>query len=362
MLNQKNWRFYLLPLLVIFILGLALSGCGTDQGAVETPEEEAPEDVEVITLDFASPFPAPHPIHVHVVEPWIEEVQELAGGRLVINFYPGGALSESTAVVDDVATGAVDLGITMQAYTPGRFPLTDMIRFPAHYLTTQETATTLWTLYQENADFQNEYAAYKVFALFTTPEGNVYTVNKPVRTVADFPGLDLRVSGQMEEKTIAALGALASLIPMPETYDALERGVVDGLLTDHAAIDTYNLHEVLNYGTDGLNFMHAAKVIFMNKATWDALPAEVQAAFEEASGGIDLSMRGADQYAKMAGDARQVMADAGMELIPWGEAEKAELLAIAEPLITEYLDSLVAQGLPAYEVYEHMLQIRDSNR
>ncbi len=149
--------------------------------------------------------------------------------------------------------------------------------------------------------------------LFTTPEGNVYTVDKPVRTVVDFPGLDLRVSGELEERTIAELDALASLIPMPETYDALERSVVDGLLTDHAAIDAYSLHEVLNYGTDGLNFMHAAKVLFMNLDTWNSLPPGVQTVFEEATNGIELSLAGARQYAKMAEDARSVMEEAGME-------------------------------------------------
>ncbi|OPL14979.1 MAG: hypothetical protein AVO34_00230 [Firmicutes bacterium ML8_F2] len=372
MFNLKRWKMFLLPVLLVFVLGLALAGCGGEEAVDEEPVDEEPvdeepvdeesgEDVEVITLDFASPFPEPHHQHVNVIEPWIEAIEEASNGRVEINFYPGGTLSESTAVVDDVATGAVDIGFTMLGYTPGRFPLTDMTRFPAHFQSMEEVTRTLNILLAENADFQEEWTGYKVFALYGLPEGNAYTNNAPIQGIADFDGRDLRVSGELEEDTIAALGGMGSLIPMPEVYDALERGVVDGLLTDNAAIDTYKLYEVLEYATSGMSMFYATKAIFMNEDTWNSLPADIQAIFDERSG-LDLALKGSEIYAEAELRGIQKMEENGIEVYEWTEQDAADLLEVANPVVEGFLDQLEAGGLPAWDVYEHLLEARDSLR
>ena len=371
MFDLKRWKWFLLPVLLVLVLGLAFTGCDAEE-AVEEPVDEEPvdeepvdeepfDDEEVYTFDFASPFPAPHHQHVNVVEPWIETIEAASDGRIQINFYPGGALSESRAVVDDVATGAVDIGFTMLGYTPGRFPLTEMTRFPAHFESMEEATRTLNVLLEENADFQTDWEGYKVFALYALPEGNAYTNNAPIEGVAGFQGRDLRVSGELEEHTIDLLGGLASLIPMPEVYDALERGVVEGVLTDHAAIDTYSLYEVLEYATDGMSMFYATKAIFMNEDKWNSLPADIQAIFEEHIG-LEMALKGSEIYAEAEQRGREKMEEYDIEMYQWTEQDAEDLLEITTPVVEEYLDQLEADGLPGWSVYEHLLEARDAMR
>jgi TRAP-type C4-dicarboxylate transport system substrate-binding protein len=220
---------------------------------------------------------------------------------------------------------------------------------------------TINILLEENADFQQEWAGYKVFALYGLPEGNAYTNNAPIQGIDGFRGRDLRVSGELEEDTIDALGGMGSLIPMPEVYDALERGVVDGLLTDHAAIDTYSLYEVLEYGTNGMSMFYATKAIFMNEDTWNSLPADIQAIFEENSG-LELGLKASSVYAEAAQRGIDKMEENGIEVYQWTEQDTADLLEVSTPVVEGFLDQLEASGLPAWSVYETLLEARDSLR
>lgn len=58
----------------------------------------------------------------------------------------------------------------------------------------------------------------------------------------------------------------------------------------------------------------------------------------------------------------QKMEENGIEVYEWTEQDAADLLEVATPVVEGFLDQLEAGGLPAWDVYEHLLEARDSLR
>ena len=80
--------------------------------------------------------------------------------------------------------------------------------------------------------------------LYTTSPNFLVTSKKQVKTLEDLKGLKIRALGGPPTEMIKALGAVPTLIPMPDMYQSLDKGVVDGGLLPWEAIHGFRLYEV----------------------------------------------------------------------------------------------------------------------
>ncbi len=98
-------------------------------------------------------------------------------------------------------------------------------------------------------------------------------LNKPV-TNADFTGLKIRCS-PTHINFLKKLGAQPLVIPPPDVYTALERGLADGFIWPAGLIRDWGWHEVTKYIVT-TNFYMAVNVVLVNKGKWDKIPAHLQ--------------------------------------------------------------------------------------
>src|SRR5207248_4398775 len=75
---------------------------------------------------------------------------------------------------------------------------------------------------------QKEHAGVKVLWLFHTAPFQVHTTRKLVKTLEDLAGMKLRSGGGQVAAVVKQLGAIPVTMAAPESYNALERGIVDG--------------------------------------------------------------------------------------------------------------------------------------
>lgn len=317
---------------------------------------------EVIELTFAHPFPATHHHQTGIIEPFVEEIKEASGGRINITVHPGGSIVTGTSALDDVTSGAVDMIWTLPGYTAGRFPLSEMFEFPDQFNSAEEATETTWKLLEENEEFFAEYNTdYRTFNLYLSDVGDIYTANKAIKTPDDLAGVSLRSPSAMVERVLQALGATTANMPMPEAYDNIERGIVDGLITGHSGIPTYKLYEVINYATDGLNIYTTFQMMSISNAAWDKLSDEDKELFETI-GGKTLSLKSAKLYDELHETAKGEMEAEGVELYTVTDADKELFKTKAEPVIEEYITVTEGKGYAAQDFYDQMLAARDSFR
>jgi TRAP-type C4-dicarboxylate transport system substrate-binding protein len=178
--------------------------------------------------------------------------------------------------------------------------------------------------------------------------GYVSTRSKPVYKMADLKGMRLRTYGG-NAKFLTALGGAPVAMPMTEVYDALSRGMVDGLLTGIGPLYGFRTGEHIKYVTlNKLTSYTAAQAVIMNKKVWSSLPPDIQKILD------DLST----EYIEKFGQAwdkqdREALAKYKSTLtfisLPKDEDQRWADTG-AKPLYDDYVKRMKEKGLPGDQV------------
>jgi len=308
-----------------------------------------PTSTETIELTYSNFFPPTH-LHSILAEQFCEEVNKRSNGRVEISYYSGGTLTPAPQVYGGVVEGISDMGMSVLAYSMGRFPATELVDMPHAY-------PNGWVATMVANDFYKEFKPKEfddvhVLYFHAHGPGVLFTTEKPVRKLEDLKGLTIRSTG-VGAKIIEALGAEGYGGSQGEAYELMSKGTVDGSLTPREVLKGWNQAEVVKYVTSCCDVGYTANMfVVMNKDTWDSLPSDVQKVFTEVSEEwLEKHARVWTYYDKVAID--YFLTFEGRELIELSPQEMARWIEATQPLIEGYLSEKTAIGLPAtdYEAY-----------
>jgi TRAP-type transport system periplasmic protein len=220
----------------------------------------------------------------NALQPWVKQVEQATKGRVKIEVYPSQTLVKGPEIWKAVRGGIVDIGWCFHGYWPEMTPLADVISLPGLPMTTAEKSSeVLWKLYEKYPAIQKEFAEAPPLALWTTTPYFLLTAKKQVKTLEDLKGMKIRVPGGPPTEQMKALGAVPTLIPMPDNYQALDKGVIDGMGAVWEAMQGFRLYEVAKYYTM-VPLASAYFSLCTNKAKWESLPKDVRDAIMSVSG------------------------------------------------------------------------------
>lgn len=347
---RRTWRPHRARVAVL-AGALLVAGCGADGG--EDPSGGAGFGSEV-TLTFGHPFPATDPIQVNVWEPWVDQVRDATGGTVNIEIHAGGALGPPPQVYENVVAGAQDIGWTLPGYTPGRFPITDIIEAPFAFPNGEEGTEVALRLWDEFEDLRGEYGDVKMLAFWTMDTGDLFTRDQRVESLEDLAGLTIRSPTPMQSQALEAMGAAAVNMPGPEIYDAVERGVIDGYSLANSATRVFGLGPTTGYRTV-CHCYTAVFVLVMNQQTWDGLSPEQRQALDELSG-PDLSRQLASEHVAQAEDvAQNYWPEHGVESVELSEAEFDRWREAVQPVYDQWISEREAEGVPGQQLADRVL-------
>ncbi len=342
-------------LLAIVCMAVALFACSEEPAqqpeASKSQEAAAPAETATITLSYAN-FPPAITFPCVQMERWKEEVQKRTAGKVAIETYPGGTLLGAKNMFTGVVQGQADIGCLCMSYQPGVFPLTTALEVPVGFSSSTVASMTLWDLYEK---FQPAaFKDVKVLAMFTTAPSNIMS-RVPVKTLADLKGLELRASGGASQ-ALKLLGATPVSMPMPDTPEALQKGVVKGLFTSLEVLKDFNFAELCRYETVTNLQVYPFSVV-MNREAWDRLPADVKAVFDELRREQSLWT---GQY--MDEHVQESLAWSkekyGIEVYQLSDAEMEEARATLTVMIDQWKEKAQAVGVPADDVLADLLALK----
>ena len=231
-----------------------------------------------IKLTYSNFFPPTH-IQSKLAEAWCKEVEKRTNGQVFVQYFPGQTLTKAAQCYDGVVTGLSDIGMSCLAYTRGRFPVMSAVDLPFGYTSGKIATKIANEVYQKF--MPKELMDTRVMYLHAHGPGLLHTRDKPVRTLEDMKGLRIRATGT-SALVAKALGATPVPMPMPETYQSLQKGVVDGSLYPWEANKGWKLGEVTKYCTADFSAAYTtAFFVVMNKDKWNSIPAKFQRIIEE---------------------------------------------------------------------------------
>ncbi len=160
------------------------------------------------------------------------------------------------------------MGYFTATWTPGRFPLTDVLSL-AVWVDGKDVAADIGNAVY-NRVLKDEFKNVKVLELNGCIQSFIWT-KKPVSKMADLKGMKLRSPGGHQTNYIKSLGAEPIFMPLGDVYLAMETGTVDGIVTCPPLILAYKLHEVAKHATV-LTFGCVSEGTVMNLNSWNKLP------------------------------------------------------------------------------------------
>ncbi len=268
------------------IAGVAVAGMAA---AFSTPPVAA-NAVELKLAHFMSPR---HPMDRFIMRPWSEEIAKLSQGALTVRIYPGGALGKGpVAQFKRAVDGVADVAFGLPGFTSKLFPRTGVVELPGIAATAEEATNKLWDAMGELAP---EWRRVKVLALWTNERQVLMTRDNPIRSIADMKDLKFRVPSKTQAEAIKALGAVPVFMPINRVYNALNTGVIDGVMTGPSTVISFKFDEVARYYTVGLPIGRSPFFLVMNLRAWDGLSAAHQALVERTTGRA-ISIRAAKFY------------------------------------------------------------------
>lgn len=313
-----------------FIFSFLLTGAGHCQ-------------TKSVTLTYSTFFPATH-MHTKLSTEWCKEIEKRTNGAVKINVFPGATLTPPNQAYDGVVKGISDIALSVFSYTPGRFPLMELIDMPLGYKSGLQ-ATHLCNAFYKKFH-PKELDAVQVMYLHSHGPGVLHS-KKPVHKLEDLKGMKIRCTGTTA-KVVAKWGGVPVAMPQTETYDALQKGVVDGVMNPFEALKGWKIAEVIKSSTDNSESAYSmAFFVVMNKQKWNALPKDIQATIEKVN----------EEFIEKTGKAWDAIDKEGIEytkskgnqIIYLTKEENDRWAKLAQPIFEETAKAINAKGLPGEE-------------
>jgi len=163
--------------------------------------------------------------------------------------------------------------------------------------------------------------------------------NKPVRTMEDMAGLKLRFPTRLAGEALAALGATAIGMPIPQVPESLAQGVIDGAVVPWEVVPAIKVHELVENHTEipGSPTLYVATfVLAMNRARYEGMPEDLRAVLDANSGQVAAEMAGKvwDEQAEIVS---AMVAGRGNTVITLSEEEKARWNEATQPVVDKWV-------------------------
>lgn len=354
-------RKHHLAIVAICILGLMaflFAACGGDE---ETTTTTAPADTttssevastettapaEKITLKYAyfapeATFPGKQMMW------WAEEVNKRTDGQVEVQTFPGGTLLTAKNMYDGVLQGVADVGLSFVTYEPGRFPLLSIHDLPGLYPdgTATQASNAFFDVVWANQDIA-ELADFKVITAFSTEPAYIMSIDK-YDTLASLSGAEIRTPGG--PKILEALGAVGVGMPQSEVSQALQTGVIRGVMSSREVLQDFKYAEKCKFVMDKPLGQVSALVV-MSKARWDELPDNVKQVIEEL----------APEAAAYAGEVLDASVQSSLEwststqgvtVVAVSDEESAKMDEALAPLNEQWIGEVDAKGLPGSDFW-----------
>jgi tripartite ATP-independent transporter DctP family solute receptor len=231
-----------------------------------------------LARDFRSSdvHPTDYPT-VEAVRAMGKALKEQSGGTLGVKVFASGALGAERDTIEQLKIGGLDMMRINAAVLNNIVPETMAVSMPFVFRDTEHMRRTLdGPIGQEILDAMAAQGMIGL-AFYDSGARSIYTVKKPVKSLADMKGLKIRVQqSDLFVAMVEAMGANPTPMPYGEVYTALKTGIVDGAENNWPSYESSRHFEAAKYYNVTEHSM-VPEVLVFSKKVWDTLSKDEQA-------------------------------------------------------------------------------------
>ena len=274
---KKCTLLVVVVLMIAALLGCSGKGAATGAGAAQK--------VEQMKMRFAS-CQSPNYLLIEQDIYWVNLVHELLGDQIKIEHFAAGELIKQNEVFDAVSNGTVELGGDFPGYWAGKDSAFNLVASFPMWMTAYDYIN--WIKFGGG---QEEYdRVYGNFGIKSLSHGPITVEsgprsNKPIRSLADYKGLKIRMSGKNQGNILKQLGASQVSIASAEVYQGLQKGLLDAAESCTPMLDFgLGYGEMTKFSSHpGWHQPGSMCNLLINKKIWDSMPEHFRSAFRIAA-------------------------------------------------------------------------------
>ena len=177
-----------------------------------------------------------------------EELNKATGGKHSIKVFSKSALGNEKDTIEQTKLGAIAMARVNVAPMNNICAATMVPTMPFLFRSTEHMRKVLDGPIGEEILKDCEAQGFVGLAFYDSGARSIYTVKKPIKTLADAKGLKVRVQqSDLWVSLLEAMGANATPMPYGEVYTALKTGLVDAAENNYPSYESSRHFEVAKY-------------------------------------------------------------------------------------------------------------------
>jgi len=267
-------------------------------------------------------------------------VNEMSGGRFVIEVFPGGQIMKPFDCFDETSKGTIEAFMSVTSYFTERKKEPALEWFTTVPFGMNPQGMAAWYHHGDGLKLLQE--TYGSFNLVPKP-GPAFApqmggwFRKKINSPADYKGLRMRMAG-VGGRIIGRLGATGILTPAAEIFGALERGVIDAAEWvcpyDDMKLGLHNTAPY--YYCPGWPEPGTTQGVGFNRKAYEALPVDLRQTLDHAAAATEVYVISGYHQKNAAALARMRTEFKGkIQLVQFPAAVLKELKKIAVEVLRE---------------------------
>ena len=305
-----------------------------------------------VKLIFATGDTAMAHKNVQICHPWAQRINEQGKGIIKIDVRDGFTLVNHQNFYQRAHDNVVQITWGIIGLIAGKFDKTNIIGLPYMSEKSEISSVAFWRLYKSGL-LDDEYD--DIVPLFVTGLPNSsFHFAKPLKSVDNFSGLKITAGTKLLAALVRQHGATPISLPLPDYYEALQRGTVDGIMMTWTAFQPFKLAEVTKYHID-TQLGGAPGAVFMMKKEYNALPPEARKIIDANSGEAQSRAFGAFWDRVQDETRKQVEGMKGHTVLSLTPEQTAEWRKRDTPIIEEWIKT-IPDGEKVYAKYAELIK------
>lgn len=323
MLKRIKSVLLLILIVIVFVLSNWLQGYLTGMHHVTVPEH---------IFRYADNQDEEYPTTLGAYY-FAELVEKRTNGRIKIVVYHSAQLGSEVEVLDQIQFGGIDFGRVSLSIFAESLPEFNVLLLPYLYRDSEHMWHVLDGEIGADYLFRLEGNGLVGLSWYDAGSRSFYT-NRPVRTLEDLKGMDIRVQeSTMMSDMVRALGAVPFQIPYGEVYSNLQLKEIDGAENNWPSYESTGHYKVAGYVYRD-EHTRVPEIQLMSQVSMEKLSKEDQEIIKECARESALFER--EEWKKRESLSEESVRQEGVSVFVPTEEEKGQMQKLCEPLYQKY--------------------------
>ena len=273
--------------------------------------------------------------HTQNIAQFAREVGTASGGQLTIEVFPNSTLAKLSDISQAVRDGKAQAGETIMTSMVKDIPIAGADSVP-FVVSSYSDAQRLWTLQRPGIEKHFAERGLKLLYAVPWPPQGLHS-SKPVRSLADFKGTQMRTYNSTTSRIAELLGAKPVDVPTADVGKALAEGRMDNMITSALTGVENKVWGQIKYYYE-INAWFPKNVVFVSTKAFEALKPDIRAMVLKAA--VDAETRGWSASQALATSATEELRANGVKIERIPHDVDAEIKRMGEKFSREWVRSV----------------------